>query len=176
MSGEKIFRHILEILRLQGLQKKFCGHFHDLCVQKWRCLLWSSEAILKFSTCKVYRKSSGCIFTIHSSKHQAVCCEVQMHFGSFHLARFTEKILVAFSQFMVSKMNRFAVNLRQNFEVLNPNCKTLNLELKSLSLCILHLLCDHFNQLCVTKGKCNPMGWTWNRTPKNFYNTALAVL
>jgi len=28
------FRRILEVLCLQGLQKKFWAHFHDLCVQK----------------------------------------------------------------------------------------------------------------------------------------------
>ena len=92
----------LEILRLQGLQKKFWGQFHDLCVQnkgvycevethfgsfrfarcmkkfwaqfhdlcvqKRSCLPWSSDAVWKYSVCKVYRKSSGGNFTIYASK------------------------------------------------------------------------------------------------------------
>jgi len=33
------FRHNLEVLHLQGLQKKFWAHFYDLCVQKRSCLL-----------------------------------------------------------------------------------------------------------------------------------------
>jgi len=28
------FRRIFDVLYLQGLQKKFLAHFHDLCVQK----------------------------------------------------------------------------------------------------------------------------------------------
>jgi len=35
----------------------FWVYFQDLCVQKQRCLLWSSVAFWKFSTCKAYRKS-----------------------------------------------------------------------------------------------------------------------
>jgi len=38
------FRRILKVLRLQGSQKDFWAHFHDLCVQKRSCLLWSSGA------------------------------------------------------------------------------------------------------------------------------------
>ena len=38
------FRRILEVLCLQVLQKKFWAQFHELCVQKRSCLLWSSDA------------------------------------------------------------------------------------------------------------------------------------
>jgi len=31
---QKMFRRILEMLHLHGLQKNFCVHFQDLCVQK----------------------------------------------------------------------------------------------------------------------------------------------
>jgi len=48
------FRRILEVLRIQGLQKDFWAHFHDLCVQKRSCLLWSSDGFWKFSPCKLY--------------------------------------------------------------------------------------------------------------------------
>jgi len=66
------FRCILEVLRLQELQKKFLVQFHDLCVQKRSCFLWSADAFRKFSPYEVYEKSSGCIFTIYASKNKAV--------------------------------------------------------------------------------------------------------
>ena len=43
------FRRILEVLCLQVLKKKLWAQFHDLCVQKWNCLLWNSDAFWKFS-------------------------------------------------------------------------------------------------------------------------------
>ena len=50
------FRRVLEILRLQGLQKKFWVHFHDSCVQKRSNMLWRLHALWKFSACKVSKK------------------------------------------------------------------------------------------------------------------------
>ena len=58
------FRRILEVFTLRGLWKKFWAHYHDLCVQKRSCLPWSSDAFCKFSPCKLYEESYGCIFTI----------------------------------------------------------------------------------------------------------------
>jgi len=85
------FRRILEVLSLQGLRRKFCTNFHNLCAPKRSCLLWSSHTFWKFSACKVYRKSYGRIITIYVCKNKAVCCEVQTHLGSSPPARFTEK-------------------------------------------------------------------------------------
>ena len=85
------FRRILEVLCLQGLWKKLCTNFHNLCAPKRSCLLWSSHTFCKFSACKVYRKSYGCTITIYACKNEAVCCKVQTHFGSSPPARFTEK-------------------------------------------------------------------------------------
>ena len=73
------FRRMSKVLCLRLLQKKFWAQFHDLCVQKGSCLLWNSDAFWKFFACKIYRKSSGQIFTIYVSKNEAVCCEVQTH-------------------------------------------------------------------------------------------------
>jgi len=78
-------RCILEVLRLEGLRRKFCRNFHDLCAHKRRCLLWSSHTFWKFSACKVYRKSSGHIITIYVSKNEVVSC------GSSPPAKFTQK-------------------------------------------------------------------------------------
>jgi len=41
------FRRILEVLCLIGLEKNFWTNFHDLCVQKRSCLLWSSDPFRK---------------------------------------------------------------------------------------------------------------------------------
>ena len=85
------FRRILKVLRIQGLQKDFWAHFHDLCDQKRSCLQWSSDAFWKFFACKFCRKGSGHISTINASKNEAVCHEVQTHFGSSPHSRFTKR-------------------------------------------------------------------------------------
>jgi len=112
------FRRISKVFCLQGLQKKLRAQFHDLCVQKRSCLLWSSDAFWKFSACEFYRKSSGGNSTICSSKNEAVCREIQAHFESILPARFTEKVLGAIPRFMCPKMKRFAVKFRRILEVL----------------------------------------------------------
>jgi len=39
--------------------KECSGHsFNDLCIWKWSCLLWSSDAFWRFSACKIYEKCS----------------------------------------------------------------------------------------------------------------------
>ena len=76
------FRRILEVLCLQGLQKKFWAQFHDLCVQKWSGLLCNSDAFWKFLSCKLYKQSSGRIFSIYASKNEAVCRGIQTNSGS----------------------------------------------------------------------------------------------
>jgi len=62
------FRRILEVLRLQGLQKIF-GRTFKICV----------------------------------SKNEDVCHEVQMHFGSSPLTRFTKKFWAYFQDLCVQK-------------------------------------------------------------------------
>jgi len=42
-----------------SFKKKLWAQFHDLCVQKWSCLLWSSDAFWKFSPCKLCKKVVG---------------------------------------------------------------------------------------------------------------------
>ena len=53
------FRCILQVLCLQFLQKKLWAQFHELCVQKRSCLLWSSDAFWKFSPFKLYKNVLG---------------------------------------------------------------------------------------------------------------------
>jgi len=78
-------------------------------------------------------------------KNKAVCYEVQTHFGSFRLARFTEKVVGAFSRFMRPKAKLFAVKFRRILEVLYLQF----LQKK---------LWEQFHDLCVQKRSCLP----WN--------------
>jgi len=55
--------------------------------------------------CEVCEKSSGRIFSIFSSKSEAVCRCVQMHLGSFLHASFTKKVVGAFFQFWRPKLS-----------------------------------------------------------------------
>ena len=96
-------RHILEVLRLQGLQKSFWAQFHDLCVQKLSCLRWSSDAFWKLFACKFYGKSSGHNFSIFASKNEAVCCEVLTHFESTPPASLQKKLWAQFHDLCVQK-------------------------------------------------------------------------
>jgi len=112
------FRSILDVLCLQGLPKKFWAQFHDLCVQIWSDLLWSSDAFWKFTPFKLYKKSSGRIFPIDASKNEVVCRGVQTDFKSSLPASFTEEVVGAIPRLMRAKMKLFAVKFRRILEVL----------------------------------------------------------
>ena len=135
------FRRILEIVALPRVWTKFWVHFHDFCVQKRSSLLLSSDAFWKFSACKVHRQSYGRIFAIYVSKNEVVSCEVQTHFGGFHLARFTTKVLGAISRFLRPQTKLFAVKFRRIF-------KDLRLQGSQ------NKLWAHFHYLCVRKRSC----------------------
>jgi len=166
------FRHILEVLCLRVLQKKFWVQFDDLCVQKWSGLLWSSDAFWKLSPCMLYKKSSECIFPIYVSKNEAVCHGVQTHFGSSLPANFTEKFLAqfrdlcvktrsclpwnsdAFWKFSAGKIYRKVVGAIPRFA--RPKMKLFAVKF----WCILKVLCPQglqkklrvqFHDLCVQK-------------------------
>jgi len=62
------------------------------------------------------QKSCGRIFTIYASKNEAVCCEVQTHFGRFRFARFVKKVLGIFSRFVRTKMKLFPAKFRRIME------------------------------------------------------------
>ena len=90
---------------------------------------------------KFTEKSSWCNVTICVSKNEAVFWEVQTHLGSFRLARFTEKVLGEFSQFLRRKAKLFAVNFTRIFDVF-----------------VLHALFKmfwaHFHDSCFQKRSC----------------------
>jgi len=66
---------------------------------------------------KFTEKSSGRNVTIYVSCNEVVFCDVQTHLGSFRLARFTEKVLGAFSRFLHPKTKLFAAKFRHIFDI-----------------------------------------------------------
>jgi len=52
------------------------------------------------------------------SKNEAVCCEVQTHFGGFRLSSLIKTVVGAFSRFMRPKTKLFAMKFRRILEVL----------------------------------------------------------
>jgi len=105
------------------------------------------------------------------SKNEAVCHEVQTHFGSFLCASFMKVAMGAFSRFMRPIMKLFAVEFQSHFassphsrftkkfldafsRFLRPKTKLFAVEFR----CILEVLClqslqnklwAHFLDLCV---------------------------
>ena len=98
------FRCILEVLRLQGLQKNF-GRTFKICVSKNEdvCHDMKFRCILEVLRLQGSQKNFGCTFKIYASNNEAIFCEVQSHFGSFPLARFTKKFLAHFQEICVQK-------------------------------------------------------------------------
>ena len=86
-------------------------------------------------------------FTINASQNEAVCREVQTHFGTSPLARFIKKLMGEISRFIRLKTNLFAMKLRRIWKF-SP-CKK-----KSF---IKHFWV-HFHVFCVQSGSC----WPWN--------------
>jgi len=56
-------------------------------------------------------------FSRFVSTNEAVSCEVQTHFESFHIARYRTKVLGALSRFMCPKTELFAAKFRRILEV-----------------------------------------------------------
>ena len=110
------FRRISKVLCLRVIQKKLWAQFYNLCIQKGSCSLWSSDAVWKFSPCKLHEKSSGRFFLICASKNEVVCCEILAHFGSSRFARFMKRIRVCCHDLCVQKWN-FAMTFRCILEV-----------------------------------------------------------
>jgi len=104
--------------RIASFKENVVVQFNDLRVQKWNCLLWNSDAFWKFSACEFYRKSCRRDSTIYASKSEAVCCEVQMHFGISLPASFKEKVVSAIPRFVCPKTKLFALKFRRILKVL----------------------------------------------------------
>jgi len=74
--------------------------------------------ILEVLTLQLKNKCSGRIFKIFVSKNEGISHEVQMHFGSYLPASFSEKVLGAISRFVRPKTKQFAVKFRRILKVL----------------------------------------------------------
>jgi len=69
--------------------------------------------ILEVLCLQVLKKMLCLNSTICAFKSDAVCREIQMHFGSSLPVSFTEKVVGAIPQFVHAKMKRFAVKFRR---------------------------------------------------------------
>ena len=144
-------------------------HFPDLCVQKWSRLPWVSDAFLKFSTCESCRKSCGRNSTIYAPKNEAVCCEVQTHFGTYAFQALWKSSGCIFPSY-ASKMKLFTVRFRRILEVFASQVSWKKLWVHFAELCVqkwscllwgsdafcklsacTKKLCAHFHDLCVAQ-------------------------
>ena len=105
-----------KFLHCKLCKKYFWVHFYDSCIQKRGCLPWKSDAFWEFSAW-VWQKKLWVQFHDLCVKNEAVCCEIQMHFGSSLPVRFTEKVVGAITRFMRQKTKLFAVKFRRILEV-----------------------------------------------------------
>ena len=152
------------------------GAFSRFMCPKTKLFAVEFRRILEFSSCKVYRKSYGRIFTIYVSKNEVVSCEVQTHFGNFHLARFIEKFWAhyhevcvwkrsclpwssgAFLKFIACKFCRKGSG--RIFTIFASKNETLSWSWDAVwkfSLCeVYKKFWAHFHDLCVQKRSCFP--------------------
>jgi len=75
-------------------------------------------------------------FLDFSSRNEAVCSEVQTHFGSFLPASFTENVLGVISRFVRPKTELFEVKFRRILEVFRLKFLQKKLWAQFLDLCM----------------------------------------
>jgi len=84
----------------------------------------------------LYIKCSERNITICASKNEAVCCEVQTHFGSSLPASFTENVLGVISRFLRPKTELFEVKFRRILEAFHLKFLQKKLWAQFLDLCM----------------------------------------
>jgi len=112
------FRRVSEVLPA-SFTEKVLGKISRVVHPKTKRFAVKFRRVLEIlCLARFIKKSSGRIFSIFSSKSEAVCRWVQMHSGCSLLARFTVKVLGAIPRFTiyVSKTKRFAVEFRRILE------------------------------------------------------------
>jgi len=117
VSRKKKFRCSWEILRLQ-VYKKVLGAFSQFMRPKTNRFAVKFRRILEVSPCRLCEKFWAHIIDFCIQKCKAVCCSLQMPFGSFRPMRFMKKVLDAFSRFMRPKTKLFSVKFRRILEVI----------------------------------------------------------
>jgi len=129
------FRRIFDVFALHAIPQ-FVRPKTKLFAVKLRRIL--EVLCLQVSKKILWRNSTIC-----ASKREAVCREIQTHFGSSLPGSFTEKVVGAIPQFMRPKLKRFAATFRRIFEVL---CLQI----------LKKKFWTQFHDLCVQKRSCLP--------------------
>jgi len=68
------------------VHKEVLGAFSQFLRLKTKLFAMKFRCIFSVIRLQSLQRCSGCIFTIFACKREVVCCEVQAHFGGFHLA------------------------------------------------------------------------------------------
>ena len=132
------FRRILEVLRLQGLRKKFCIDFHDLCAPKQRCLLWSSYTFfLQSLTVRFTEKVMGTLSQFMRPKTKPFAAKFRRTLEVLHLQGLQKKILGSFSRFVcLTNKHSWLQHFVKNFGHILQFYATINL------CCVVQTHCD----------------------------------
>jgi len=134
-SRQSFWEHLWKLDAI-FFRENFTNHYFVIFLKMcWTFFYNSSCSHVTGKIYKVYKNCSGHIFTIYAFKNKAVkfrcileavkfrcifrciCCEVQMHFRSFCLARFIKNVLGRFSQFACLEMKLCAVKFRHVLKV-----------------------------------------------------------
>jgi len=98
MSQHRKIRRILEILRLQSLERSSGCIFHNFCVSNQSCLPWSSDAFFELSVSTVYKNVWAYSHDLCVQKRSCLPLSSDA-FWKFSPCKLYEKVLGAFSQF-----------------------------------------------------------------------------
>ena len=100
------FRRILQVLRLQVLQKKFWAQFLVLCIQKWSVLLWSSDKFWKFRLSSFIKKVLGAFSRFMRPKTKLLPWNSDA-FWKFSACKIKEKVVAQFHELCVQNWSCF---------------------------------------------------------------------
>jgi len=89
---------------LASFAEKVLGEYSRFMRPKTKLFAVEFRCILEVLCLQgLHKKISGRIFTIYVSKNEVVSCEVQTHFGRFHLTRFIKKFWAHYHGVCVQK-------------------------------------------------------------------------
>jgi len=97
------FRRILDVFYLQGLQKKVPGGMSGYVCPKMKRFTVKFRRTLEVFAFQALQKKFGRIYPIYASKNEAVCREIQTHFGSSLPASFKENVVAQFHDLCAQK-------------------------------------------------------------------------
>ena len=100
---------------LASYTKKSWAHFHDSCVQKHNCLLWSSDTFWKFLFASFTEKDLGAFSLFMGSKRSCVPWSLDA-FRKFSACKVSKKVLGTYSRNLHPEMKLLAVEFRRSLE------------------------------------------------------------